>query len=299
MKIVVTGAAGGLGSHVTAELLSRGHDLVAVDRRGTGDGRPTVVADVTDLTQMRAACAGCDALIHLAAIPSPRRAEPDVVFGNNALSTFAVLQAAADVGIERAVIASSASALGMAWAEPTFSPLYAPIDEEHPLRPADHYGLSKEVAERIGASIHRQSGMAVTALRFPWIPYGPRLAQAVTAVRSDPAERAPMRDLWSYALPEDVAAAAALAIETPGLGFDVLNVVAPDTLSEIPTEELIATYHPTTELRAPLPGSTPAWSTAKAAELLGFTAIHTWRDRLPHLRSNESPPSPTGRPSHP
>ncbi len=298
MKVVVTGAAGGLGRHVAAELLRRGHDLVAVDRRGTDDGEPTVVADVTDLTQMRAACAGCDALIHLAAIPTPRRGEPDVVFGNNVGSTFAALQAAADVGIERAVIASSASALGMAWAEPTFSPLYAPIDEDHPLRPADHYGLSKEVAERIGASIHRQFGMAVTALRFPWLPGGPRLAEAVSAIRADPAQRTPMRDLWSYALPEDVATAAALVIETPGLGFDVLNIVAPDTLSDIPTEELIATYHPTTELRAPLPGSTPAWSTARAAELVGFAAVHSWRDRLPDLAAHPHP-TPIGRPSHP
>ncbi len=298
MKAVVTGAAGGLGRYVVAELTRRGHDVIAVDRRGTDDGEPTVVADVTDLAQMRAACAGCDALIHLAAIPSPRRSEPDVVFGNNVRSTFAALQAAADVGIGRAVIASSASALGMAWAEPTFSPLYAPIDEDHPLRPADHYGLSKEVAERIGASMHRQSGMAVTALRFPWLPYGPRLAEAVAAVRGDPAQRTPMRDLWSYALPEDVATAAALVIETPGLGFDVLNVVAPDTLSEIPTEELIATYHPTTELREPLPGSTPAWSTARAAALVGFTAVHSWRDRLPELAGHHHP-SPTGRSYHP
>lgn len=297
MKAVVTGAAGGLGRYVVAELTRRGHAVVAVDR--VGDRDPGAVdADVTDLTEMRAACAGCDALIHLAAIPTPRESEPDVVFGNNVQSTFVALQAAADNGIRRAVIASSASALGMAWSPTPLSPLYAPIDEEHPLRPADHYGLSKEVAERIGATVHRQTGMSVTALRFPWIPRGPRLADAVAAVRADPAQQTPMRDLWSYALPEDVATAAVLAIETADLGFTVLNVVAPDTLSDVPTEELIATYHPTTEIRAALPGSTPAWSTVRAAELIGFTAVHSWRDRFPELRT-DTRPSPTGRPPTP
>ena len=70
------------------------------------------------------------------------------MFGNNTLATFAALQAAGAVGITRVVIASSVSAYGTAWSPRPTRARYVPVDEDHPMRAADPYGLSKEVDER-------------------------------------------------------------------------------------------------------------------------------------------------------
>jgi len=57
-----------------------------------------------------------------------------------------------------------------------------------------------------------------------------------------------------------------------------VNITAADTIRPEPTEELLRTYLPHVEVRSPLPGNAAAWSGARATELLGFTAQHSWRD---------------------
>jgi nucleoside-diphosphate-sugar epimerase len=280
VKILVTGAAGRIGRYVVPAVLRRGYEVVAADRLPYPDPAPGVTAvqvDLTDPAQARGAVSGCDGVIHLSGYAAPLPEAPEEGFGNNVVSTFAVLRAAAGAGITRCAVASSASALGMAWARAPEPPIYVPIDEQHPLRPADHYALSKEVLERTCAAFHRETGMSTMVLRFPWVGFGEELADRAAKVHADPAEPVALRDLWSYAHPEDVAEAFATAVDTTGLGFEVFNVVAPDTLSDVPTESLIAQHYPTVTVREPLPGTSPAWSTRKAAELLGFRASHSWR----------------------
>ena len=65
--------------------------------------------------------------------------------------------------------------------------------------------------------------------------------------------------------------------EADGVGFEVFNITAADTLSEVPTEELIGRYAPSTELRQAIPGPTTAFSIDKARWLLGYVPAHTWR----------------------
>lgn len=283
MRVLVTGGSGRLGRWTVCELLAHGHEVEIADRR------PPVVApglerlgaagfrevDLGDVGQVAGALAGCDAVAHLGAIPSPGRHPDEIVFANNTGGTFAVLQAATLLGVRKAVVASSLSALGNAWAYRPFPPLYAPVDEDHPLLSQDPYGLSKEVDERICAAFHRRIGMQVLALRFHTI-LGPGEMADWQADRRAHGENA-AHLLWGYVDVRDAAAACRLGLEAEGLGCEVFNITAADTFREEPTEELIRRHCPTVELRRPIAGTATAFSIDKARRLLGYAPRHGWR----------------------
>jgi len=288
MRVLVTGARGGIGRHVVDQLVASGDEVVAVDRVPLdGPQPPGIVAhelDLLDIEGLRAVADGCNALVHLAAIPSPVLGPPEEVFMVNAVSTFNVLQAFSDTGGRRAVLASSLSALGMPFAPEVFSPLYAPVDEEHPLFPADAYGLSKEVTESAGEMFHRRYQATVVILRFPGAFDAARFAPRLAALRRDPGTEVDVRELWAYIYHEDVASAFVLATHANLPGYEVVNVGAADTLCDVPTSELLRRYHPMTEIRSPIEANAPVWSIEKARRVLGFTPHHTWRTdaAIPH-----------------
>ena len=281
MKVLVTGGSGRLGGATIAELVAHGHEAINADRAPAPSDAPAarfITTDLTDVGQVAGALNGCDAVIHLGAIPSPYGHPDEHVFRNNTQSTFAVLHAASLLGIRRAAIASSVSAYGMAWTNKPFGPLYAPLDEEHPLLVHDPYGLSKEVDERTAAMIHRRTGMTIACLRFHWIALPEELAGASPEGVADPSGQ--KDNLWGYVDVRDAAAACRLAIEADFSGSEAFNVVAADTLSGQPTEELIAQYLPETELRAPIHGIAGGFAIEKAARVLGWRPRHSWRDSL-------------------
>lgn len=278
MRVLVTGGNGKLGRWVTRELRNHGYEVVSVDRAlpdARVPGIETRQVEMGDLGQVIGAAAGCDALIHLAAIPNPYSHPDEMVFRNNVGATYNALQAVMTLGIARAIIASSVSAYGMAWARPTFPPLYAPLDEDHPFIARDPYALSKETDERTAEMFVRRCGMTVLAFRLHWI------AEPGEARRRalDP-EYVPEQDatnFWGYVDVRDAARAFRLGLEADVHGFVPLNIVAADTLRVEPTEELICALLPSVELRAPLHGNASAWSTNRAREILGFVPEHSWR----------------------
>jgi nucleoside-diphosphate-sugar epimerase len=279
MKVLVTGGSGMLGRATIRVLAERDHELVSADRRPLGGAENLAwhrQTDLTDVGQVAGAMAGCDAVVHLGAIPAPYHHPDERVFSNNVLSTFAVLQAAALLSVRKAVVASSVSALGPAWAPTPLFPLYAPVDEEHPLLPQDPYGLSKEVDERTCAMFYRRRGMSVLALRLHRVTLPGEAQELAGQVRERPEAWA--RNLWGYVDVRDAANACLLGLEAEGLGFEVFNVTAADTLSEVPTEELIRRHCPGVEIRRPLQGTESAWSIRKAGRLLGYRPRHSWRD---------------------
>jgi nucleoside-diphosphate-sugar epimerase len=285
----VTGAAGLLGSALVASLAGDGHPVVAADRSRPPDDLPPGVrwrrAELADPDAVSALFAAerIGQVVHLAAMRDPRRHRPEVVFSHNTTVTFAVLAAAAAHGVRRAVIASSGSAYGIFWSPEEVSPSYAPLDEDHPLRPADPYGLSKQADEATAAMLHRAHGLSVAALRLPAVVTWERLRRRVAGVAADPASA--KRALWTYLHLDDAVAACRAALDAPGLGCEVIGVAAADTLSELPTEELLRSYHPATELRRPIPGNGAVWALDRAEQLLGWRPHHTWRrpaDRCPH-----------------
>src|SRR5919108_4732263 len=100
-KLVCTGGSGRLGRHVVA--LLRDSCKVTVLDTEPGGSDAFVQADVTDIGALRLAFAGQDAVVHLAAIPNPRTAAPEVTFQTNVQGTFVVLQAAEECGVRRGV----------------------------------------------------------------------------------------------------------------------------------------------------------------------------------------------------
>lgn len=257
--ILVTGASGRVGKAVTAELDSNGFSVRGTDRPDDL-GDPAVARRLLD---------GCDGVVHLAAYPGPTGRPGRETFANNVLATFHVLEAAVELGIRKAVIASSVSAYGMSWAHRPFSPEYVPLDEDHPMLPQEAYGLSKQVDEQTAAMLWRGHDLSVVAMRSHWVA----TEEQVLRRRADLAnggDHAPgAADLWGYIEIRDAARACRLALDAPP-GFHALNIVAPDTVSEVPTAELIARWHPDTVVRKPISGTATPYSIERAEKLLGF-----------------------------
>lgn len=276
MRIVVTGASGGIGRYVVADLLEHGHEVHALDRvpppaELAGNGARWSQGEVRDPALMASLMDAVrpDALIHLAALPTPNHGTALEVFGTNVEATFVALEAAGDAGVARVVLASSISLLGLPYGADGLAPLYAPVDEAHPNIGTDPYALSKEVDEATAEMMHRRHGFQVVALRISaTAPMDLHLGRMVE-VAANPSGLA--RELWAYLDVRDGARAFALAVERDIPGFHVINVMAPDTYSALPTAELMARYHPSTPLRRPIEGREVPFDVTRYRDLLGFT----------------------------
>ena len=180
-KILVTGADGFIGSHLTETLVRAGHDVRAfvlynsfnswgwLDRCGADvAGRFEVFAgDVRDPNGVRTAMTGCHAVLHLAAliaIPYSYHS-PDTYVDTNIKGTLNIVQAARDLGVRQVVQTSTSEVYGTA--------RFVPITEDHPLQGQSPYSASKIGADQIAMSFHASFGTPVTLLR-PFNTYGPR-----------------------------------------------------------------------------------------------------------------------------
>ena len=180
-KILITGADGFIGSHLTEALVRGGHDVRAfvlynsfnswgwLDRCGADvKGRFEVFAgDVRDPNGVRTAMKDCDAVLHLAAliaIPYSYHS-PDTYVDTNIKGTLNIVQAARDLGVRRVVQTSTSEVYGTA--------RFVPITEQHPLQGQSPYSASKIGADQIAMSFQASFGTPVTLLR-PFNTYGPR-----------------------------------------------------------------------------------------------------------------------------
>jgi len=180
-NVVVTGADGFIGSHLTEALVARGARVRAFcyynsfDSRGWLDTVPKNVSDevdffmgdIRDPNGVRSALAGQDAVLHLAAligIPFSYHS-PDSYLDTNVRGTLNVLQAARDLGLGRVVVTSTSEVYGTA--------RYVPIDEAHPLQGQSPYSASKIGADKIAEAFHRSFDVPVVTAR-PFNTYGPR-----------------------------------------------------------------------------------------------------------------------------
>src|SRR3954454_17016104 len=173
-KIAVTGGSGKAGRAVVRDLLERGYEVLNIDRVPSAESHspespaPFLPAELTDFGQTLEALSGgermpgIEAVVHLAAIPSPVHATPDQVFRTNVTSTHAVFAAAARLGLRRVVWASSETTLGLPFDRP---PDYAPVDEAH-VYPETSYALSKVLGEEMARQFLRWSGIAFVGLSF-------------------------------------------------------------------------------------------------------------------------------------
>ncbi len=133
----MTGHRGMIGRWVVDQLERDGRSVVGFD---LGDG-----ADLRDLAAVKAAAAGCSAIVHLGALAHDTAGTPEDIMAINVLGTWHVLLAAESAGVGRVVHFSSGQVLGIAEGERL--PEYFSVDDEHPRRATRPYGLSKRLAE--------------------------------------------------------------------------------------------------------------------------------------------------------
>ena len=123
------------------------------------EGIPYQQGDLTDAGDAFALVRGHDAVVHTAAIPDPMHNPPHVVFGNNLMATFNVIEAAVRFGVPRVVILSSETVPGFFFPERPFLPDYVPVDEQHPIRPQDPYATAKHFGEQLMDGATRRSDL--------------------------------------------------------------------------------------------------------------------------------------------
>lgn len=276
MRVAVTGASGKLGTAVVAGAAAAGHSVVAIDTRlpppmtTPGGQVESVCLDVREYRDLRAALDGADALVHLAAIPSPRQHPPEVVHNLNVVASYNALLAAHDTGIRRVCQASSINATGAAFSRsPRYD--YFPLDERHPTYNEDPYSLSKWICEAQADSIARLDDcMSIASLRLHGLFLNRQTAIEHQAARSDSA----WRDLWGYTT---MAAAVRACLATfavsppPWRGHEVFYIVAPRTAIDRPSSELISQYYPSVSHAALLESHQGFYDCTKAETLLGWS----------------------------
>jgi len=178
-RVVVTGGAGNVGSHIVDAAIAAGaREVIALDAlvrgvpenldRALATGKARLVElDIRDREAVMASLHGCDVLFHQAALrwtrcqEAPRECQEVMVDG-----TFNVLEAATQAKVRRVVLASSAVVYG--------EPVRLPIDEDHPLNGTTVYGAAKAASEQMGRAFARLHDLPVVSLRY-FNVYGPRM----------------------------------------------------------------------------------------------------------------------------
>ncbi|MBI3635197.1 MAG: NAD-dependent epimerase/dehydratase family protein [Candidatus Rokubacteria bacterium] len=287
MKILVTGGAGFIGSHVVDRLLGDGHAVAIVDNLSTGrrqlvnGAAELIVCDLrSDQLQDTVDTVKPDAVVHVAAQAAVSRSVADPAFDAsvNVVGTIKLLEGCRRLGIGRIVYTSTG---GAAYGDTDV----VPTPEDHPARPSSPYGVSKVTAERYLECFQGLTGIKPLALRLANI-YGPRqnpLGEAgVIAIfchrllRGEPCivngDGEQTRD---YVFVEDVAAAVSRAIARP----DITGMVNIGTGVETTVNELYRRLARAAGVTTPAPHA-PArpgeqrrsvLAAARAKELLGWT----------------------------
>ena len=275
-KVVVTGGSGRLGTWVVKEFVDHGYEVVNADIKSFQGERlcRTVIVDLKDLGGVYGVFERADAVVHLAAIPAPGNHPNEVVYQNNVMSSFNVLEAAAGLEIGKIVVASSESSYGICFAKHRLVPQYVPIDEEHPQLPQDCYGLSKIVNESAAQTFNRRAGMQVVSLRLGNVITPDRYKKdfATDDIKGG------AFILWSYIDACDAASACRLAVEKDGLGAVALNIAADDNRMDVKSRDLMAAEYPeVADFREPLEGYESLLSNKKAKKVLGWQPVRSWR----------------------
>jgi len=286
VKIAVTGGSGKAGRAIVRDLLEHGHEVLNVDRVPSSESfspdtpAPFLAADLTDFGQTLEAVGGgerlpgIEAVVHLAAIPSPVHATPDTVFRTNIVSTHTVFAAAVRLGLKRVVWASSETTLGLPFDTP---PDYAPVDEQHELRPESSYALSKVLGEEMARQFSRWSGIPFVGLRFSNVMERGDYAR-FPSFWEDPHAR--KWNLWGYVDESHVAQSVRCALEADVRGADAFIIAAADTVMRTPSRELMAAVFPDTPVHAGVEGNATLLSIEKARRVLGYEPEFTWRQIL-------------------
>ncbi len=165
-KILVTGGAGYIGSHVVKALRDAGKSPIVFDNLSTGlrenllPGIPFILGDTLSSEQLKTAMNGVEAIIHMAALKAAgdSMTEPGKYARNNLSGTINLLNAAAEAKVKYFVFSSSAAVYG--------EPQYLPLDEAHPTEPVNFYGYTKLGIENLLCWYSKLKDMRFASLRY-------------------------------------------------------------------------------------------------------------------------------------
>ena len=306
MKVLVTGGSGVIGSYLLRELKRLGYALSCYSRTRPIEGHVDwLEGDIGQIDQLKAACEGHDAVIHLAAVPGPGRTTPEELLNVNVMGTVNMLEAAVAASVSKIVFASSGAATGFSFQAEAIIPRYLPIDEAHPCAPQDEYGLSKLLGEQICRRYSDAHGLATICLRINhnwcldregaqvavqagWARgltveefWHKRYLKVIKDPEGDwptPGPPPPSNLLWAVTDVRDAVQAFRLALENTSIGHEVFQINADDTCSTTQTPILIDRHFPQVPLNERLEGHASLVSHAKATQLLGYHPQYTWRD---------------------
>ncbi|MCP9948838.1 NAD(P)-dependent oxidoreductase [Actinomadura madurae] len=254
------------------------------------DAADTLPADLTDPGEAYSVVARFrpGAVVHLAALAVPFGRTDATTFRVNTQLAFNVCAAAVAFDVPKLVVASSPTVLG--YGAPGWAPSYLPLDEEHPTLPWNAYGLSKVVAEETVRTFARAGGGTRTAAFRPCFVVAPEEWEGAPTQSGHTLRERLDRpgigatSLFNYIDARDAGEfVGALLARLPELERDgeVFLAGAGDALAREPLAELLPRFVPQArELAASLTGTAPAFSSAKAGRLLGWTAKRSWRTEL-------------------
>jgi len=293
-RVLVTGGSGRLGRFVVDELAGR-CAVAVLDLKPPAQDVVYHQADILDRAAVSRAVAGQEAIVHLAGYDDGDAPDEAAYIGTNVDGAWNVFEAAAAAGVRQIVVAASTAALGLGRCHP---PDYLPVDEAHPLRPRDAYGLSKQVIETTARYFASRGRFRAVCLR-PTLIVRPEREAAIVAQLAlpdpdadppddRPAEAAGVRPYGAlsatrtYVRSADAARAFRLALDYEDADFDVFNVAAGDGIGREETlARLMRIWGRLPELRDRERWARDPYASAldagRARERLGWEATGDWR----------------------
>jgi nucleoside-diphosphate-sugar epimerase len=298
MRVLVTGGAGFIGSHIVEELLRKGASVRVLDNFSTGK-RENLAAlhgdleilegDLRDAEGIKGATREVDLVFHLAAFISVPQSmlDPQECFDTNVTGTVRLLEAARRAGVRKVVLSSSTAVYG--------NPAKFPTDEETPLQPLSPYALSKQVNELYARLYTQTFNLPVTALRY-FNVYGPRqrpdsaYAAAISIFSRRLVNGEPItiygdgNQSRDFIFVKDVVRANLLAAESDSAGevFNICTGCESTLLDLLETLSEVSTRLPEVRFAAPRPGDIyrSVGDPGKAASVLGFRSSASLADGL-------------------
>jgi nucleoside-diphosphate-sugar epimerase len=222
------------------------------------------------------AYSGVDAVVHLAAIPSPGQTNSSRQFRTNTMSTYNVLEACRKLRITNVVLASSETLIGIPF-DP-HPPASLPITEEHERRPESAYSLSKLVGETLADQFCRWDPQAkIISLRFSNVMLPAEYAN-FEGWQEDPMAR--YWNCWGYIDARDGGQSVSRALESGLKGHHQYLIAAEDTCMRKGNKELVEAAFPGVKYEPTKGENDTLLSIEKAKRELGFAPKYRWQDQL-------------------
>ncbi|MCJ8330238.1 MAG: NAD(P)-dependent oxidoreductase [Lentisphaeria bacterium] len=281
-KIAVTGAGGDIGQVLLEHLKGLDYDVVAIDLnvKHLKDRRNRFACDLTNLGNLCSVLKDCDAIVHLAAHPGGNGASQSYIFENNMMSSYNVFEAAAILGINTIVAASSTNAAGNDCNVDTHYK-YLPLDEAHSSHPDEAYGLAKLLTEKVADGyVLRYPDMKVISLRLPYIYFDDHSKCLSQNPKKEPS-------LYTWLHVQEVVMVIGLALKAGLPGHEVFYVQADETTSARDTMDLMKDFFPGLNIREAIPGRKSPISNEKAKRLLKWVPDPKYQEELNAKKPSE------------